>query len=154
VNELLEQWRDPVFNDPHHNVPAALAARLTEMADEITAGENIAEAIANATIPDAPDDLLVTPLRHAALPRSLRIYYDRMYTLLTVAGSARITDPATFQLDSPPSDTEQRFGAVLGQAFHQGCQLADVALAAGLPPDQVVAIGKRTIRRTGWLKHI
>jgi hypothetical protein len=41
-----------------------------------------------------------------------------------------------------------------GQAFHQGCQLADVALAAGLSNDQVVAIGKRTIRRTGWLKRI
>ena len=68
MDELLEQWRDPVFNDPHRSVPAALAARLTEMADEITAGENIAEAIANARISDAPDDLLVTPLRLPARP--------------------------------------------------------------------------------------
>jgi hypothetical protein len=37
---------------------------------------------------------------------------------------------------------------------HQGCSLADIALATRLPPDQVVAIGKRTIRRTKWLSRI
>ena len=54
MRELPEQWHDPVFDDPHRNVPAALAARLTETADEITAGNNSAEAIANARIPDDP----------------------------------------------------------------------------------------------------
>jgi hypothetical protein len=121
MSDLLEQWRDPVFDDRHTQVPAALASRLTDMADEIVG-------------------------RH--------IYYERMHVLLAVAGIARITQPTRFQLDNPPSDAERRLGAVLGQAFHQGCQLADIALAAGLSNDQVVAIGRRTIRRTGWLKHI
>jgi hypothetical protein len=120
MTDLLEQWRDPVFNDRHKQVPAALASRLTDMADEIIG-------------------------RH--------IYYERMHVLLAVAHTARITRPATFALDGQPSEAERQFGAVLGQAFHQGCQLADIALAAGLPPDQVVAIGKRTIRRTDWLKR-
>ena len=82
------------------------------------------------------------------------IYYERMHVLLALAGIARTTDPATFPADGPPSDAEQQFGAMLGQAFHQGCPLADVALAADLPPERVVAIGKRTIRRTGWLKRL
>jgi hypothetical protein len=119
--DLLEQWRDPVFNERHTQVPVALATRLTEMAEEI--------------------------------PRS-KIYYERKHVLLAVAAAARKTDPATFAADGPPSDAEQELGTVLGQAFHQGCPLADVALAAGLHPDHVVAIGKRTIRRTGWLKHL
>jgi hypothetical protein len=82
------------------------------------------------------------------------IYYERMHALLAVAGITKITDVTAFDLDSAPSDAERQFGAVLGQAFHQGCQLPDVALAAGLAPDRVVAIGKRTIRRTNWLKRL
>jgi hypothetical protein len=82
------------------------------------------------------------------------VYYERMHVLLAVAGLAKITNPAAFELTDRPSDAEKQFGAVLGQAFHQGCQLADVALAADLPPEQVVAIGKRTIRRTNWLKRL
>jgi hypothetical protein len=121
MSDLLEQWRDPVFNDRHEPVPAALASRLTEMADEITG-------------------------RH--------MYYERMHVLFAVAGVAKDTNPTAFQLNDPPSDAEKQFGAVLGQAFHQGCQLADVAFAAELPPEQVVAIGKRTIRRTKWLEHL
>lgn len=35
-----------------------------------------------------------------------------------------------------------------------GCSVADVALAAGLPPGRVVAIGKRTLRRAQWLGRI
>lgn len=154
MDELLEQWRDPVFRNPHWNVPASLAARLTEMADELLAGESVAQAIANATIPDAPDDILVTPLRHAMLPRSLRVYYERMHSLLAVAALAGSTELPTIRPEVPPSDAEKRVDSVIGQAFHQGCSLADVALAAGLPEDQVLAIGKRTIKRTGWLKRI
>ena len=153
MHELLEQWRDPVFGDAHRNVPAGLAARLIDMADEIAADENIAEAIANAEIPGTPDDLVVRRLRHGALPRNLRIYYERMHALLAVASIARRTTPiGAFEDD--PTDAEKRLGSVLGQAFHQGCSLADVALAAGLPEEQTVAIGKRTIKRAGWLDHL
>ncbi len=49
---------------------------------------------------------------------------------------------------------ERDLGRVLGQAFHQGCALADAALATGLPPDRLVAIGKRTIRGTKWLGRL
>ena len=154
MTEMLEQWRDPVFENPHQQVPARLADRLTELADQLTAGENVTEAIAAARIPDAPDDIPATPLRIGALPTSLRIYYERLHALLAVAAIARHTDPATFGHEDPPTDAEKRFGSVLGQAFHEGCSLADVALAAGLPEAQVVAIGKRTIRRTNWLKQL
>lgn len=82
------------------------------------------------------------------------VYYERMHVLLAVAGLARMTDPAAFDLSDPPSDRERRFGAVLGQAFHQGCELDDIALAAELTPEQVIAVGKRTIRRTTWLKRL
>ncbi len=82
-----------------------------------------------------------------------RIYYERACCLTTLAHAARRTDPASFRLDEPPANAERALGRVLGQAFHQGCSLTDVALAAGLPPDRVVAIGKRTIRRTSWLSR-
>jgi hypothetical protein len=83
-----------------------------------------------------------------------RIYYERAHCLMTLASIARRTDPASFQLSEPPTDAERHLGLVLGQAFHQGCSLADVALATGLPPDRVIAIGKRTIRRAQWLSRI
>ena len=151
LDGLLEQWHDPVFNDPHRDVAVSLAARLTGMADEITAGENVAEAVANARVPDAPEDLRIAPLRVGALPTNVRIFYERMHALLAVGAVARSARPATFPLEHPPSEAEKRFGSVLGQAFHQGCSLADVALAAALPEERVVAIGKRTIKRSGWL---
>jgi hypothetical protein len=75
-----------------------------------------------------------------------RIYYERACCLIGLAYVAQRTDPAAFRLDEPPADAERDFGRVLGQAFHQGCSLTDIALAAGLPPDRVVAIGKRTIQ--------
>jgi len=53
---------------------------------------------------------------------------------------------ASIRFEAPPGEAERGLGRVLGQAFHQGCSIADAALATGLPPDQVVAIGKRTIR--------
>jgi hypothetical protein len=111
MTEMLDRWRDPVFDETHRQVPAPLAARLTAMADEVHG-------------------------RH--------IYYERMHALLAVAGCARAT----------VAPSEQRLGSAFGQAFHQGCNLEDVALAAALPPDQVIAIGKRTIRRTDWLKRL
>jgi hypothetical protein len=83
-----------------------------------------------------------------------RIYYERVHALLVVAGVARHTNPARFNLDEPPSDAERGFGFMLGQAFQQGCSLADVAFAAWRPSERVVAIGKQTIRRTGWLERL
>ena len=121
MTDMIERWRDPVFDETYQQVPAPLAARLTEMAEEIQA-------------------------RH--------IYYERLNVLLAVASVATMTDRSTFQPDEPPSDNEKQLGFVIGQAFHQGCKLADVALATELPPDRVVEIGKRTIRRTNWLKHL
>jgi hypothetical protein len=125
VTDLLDQWRDPVWNERYRHIPARLVPRLTEMATE----------------------LAHTDLGH-------RIYYERVHVLLAVAAIARLTDPAAIQPGSPPSDAEKRLGSVFGQAFHQGCPLADIALAAELPADQIVAIGKRTIRRTSWLKRL
>ncbi len=122
--ELVKFWRSPVFGEKFYDVPAFLLPRLGEMATEV------------------PD----THLGH-------RIYYERVHCLLALAGTARLTDPASFQLTEPPTDAERRLGSVLGQAFHQGCSLADVALATGLPSERVVAIGKRTIRRTKWLSR-
>jgi len=75
----------------------------------------------------------------AEVTQGRHIYYERMHALLAVAGIAGQT--------APPH--EKRLGFAFGQAFHQGCTLNDVALAAGLTPDQVVEIGKRTIRRSG-----
>ena len=82
------------------------------------------------------------------------IYYERMHALLALSSTARSTDPAQFEFDDAPTDDEKQLGSVIGQAFHRGCSLSDVALASGLAPEQVVAIGKRTIRRAGWLKRL
>ena len=101
MTDMLGRWRDPVFEETHERVPASLAVRLTEMAEE-------------------------TPGR--------QIYYERLHVLLALASVARMSDPSTFLRDEPPSDSEKRLGSVIGQAFHQGCNLADVALAAELPP--------------------
>ena len=137
---MLVQWRDPVFDAPFQDVPSPLAARLTEMAEEITASE---------AMPIHADTN-----RFAELPRGLRIYYERLHVLLAVADLATNTGAAAFNLNEPPSDAELHFGSVLGQAFHQGCSLADVALAAQLPGDQLVTIGRRTIRGTKWLRKL
>jgi hypothetical protein len=125
VPELVKFWRSPVFREKFHNVPAFLLPRLTEMATEV-------------------------PDTHAGR----RIYYERVHCLVVLASIAKRTDPASFQLTESPTNHERDLGYALGQAFHQGCALADVALATGLPPNRVVAIGKRTIRRTEWLSRI
>jgi hypothetical protein len=156
MTEMLEQWRDPVFNDLHQRVPARLAARLIEMGDEITASENVTKALAEAAIPNPPKNLAsrATPRRIAALPENIRIYYEQLHSLIGLAGVASTTDPASFTMNGQPSDFEMQLGSMLGQAFHQGCSLADIALAADLPEDQVVAIGKRTIHGTGWIERL
>lgn len=123
--EVVKFWRSPVFNEKFYDVPAFLIPRLAEMATEV-------------------------PDTHTGY----RIYYERVHCLLGLVGTVRLIDPASFRLDEPPTDAERRLGFALGQAFHQGCSLADVALATGLPADRVVAIGKRTIRRTKWLSRI
>ena len=125
LGDLVGFWRTPVFGEKLSGVPAFLLPRLAEMAAEVPRSD-----------------------------RGRRIYYERIHCLLVLAGIARRTDLAAFDLAEPPTDAERHLGAALGQAFHQGCSLADVAFATGLPPDRVVAIGKRTIRRTGWLSRI
>ena len=79
---------------------------------------------------------------------------ERVHCLILLAGVAPRTDRASFRLDEPPANSERDLGRALGQAFHQGCSLADIALATRLPPDRVVAIGKQTIRGTKWLSRI
>jgi hypothetical protein len=71
-----------------------------------------------------------------------RIYYERKHVLLAVASAAERPKSSPSQPGGPPTDYEKQLGSVIGQAFHQGCSLADVALAAELPADRVVAIGK------------
>ena len=123
--ELVKSWRSPVFGEKFSNVPAFLLPRFTEMAAEV---------------PDTPT--------------GRRIYYERVHCLLALASVTRHANPASVRLDAPPTEAERDLGRVLGQAFHQGCSIADAALATGLPPDQVVAIGKRTIRGTKWLSRM
>jgi hypothetical protein len=123
--QLIKFWRSPVFREKFSNVPAFLLPRLAEMATEV-------------------------PNTHPGR----RIYYERVHCLILLAHIAGRTDPASFNLTEPPTNAERDLGLALGQAFHQGCSLADIALATGLPPDRVVAIGKRTIRRTKWLSQI
>jgi hypothetical protein len=123
--ELVKFWRSPVFGEKFADVPVFLLPRFTEMATEL---------------PDTPT--------------GRRIYYERVHCLLALASVARRANPATVRLDAPPAEAELELGRVLGQAFHQGCSIADAALATGLPPDQVVAIGKRTIRGAKWLNRM
>ena len=123
--DLIKFWRSPVFREKFYNIPRFLLPRLSEMATE---------------------------LADAHLGR--RIYYERASCLVVLALITRETDQASRSLNEPPTNAEQELGAAVGQAFHQGCWLADIALATRLSPEQVVAIGKRTIRRTGWLKRI
>jgi hypothetical protein len=124
-NSGPHQWRSPAYRlrklrgGSFSNVPAFLLPRLAEMATEV-------------------------PNTHLGR----RIYYERVHCLIVLAYIARRTDPASFHLTELPTNAERDLGAALGQAFHQGCSLADIALATGLPPDRVVAIGRRTIRRT------
>ncbi len=127
--ELIKFWRSPVFGEKFYDVPAFLLPRLSEMATEVA-----------TELPDPQT--------------GLRVYYERVHCLILLADVARRTDPASFRLDEPPANAELDLGRALGQAFHQGCSLADIALATGLPPERVAAIGKRTIRRTGWLRRI
>jgi hypothetical protein len=103
---------------------------------------------------DVPEIVESLDTRSSDNQRLTRIYYERVHCLLALASWARRADPASFRLDEPPTNAEHDLGRILGQAFHQGCSLADTALATGLPPDRVIAIGKRTIRRAKWLSRI
>jgi hypothetical protein len=70
MTEMIEPWRDPVFDQTYQQVPAPLAARLNEMADE-TRGRDIYYgrlhvllAVASVASRSAPLDL---PTRRTAL---------------------------------------------------------------------------------------
>lgn len=151
MTDMLDRWRDPVFNNPYEHVPPRLAARLTEMAEETTADENVAQASADGRIRRATGNVPVFPQRTSGLPSSLLVYNQRIQALVAVAAVATATDLADYD---QPADTKSHVGAVLAHAFHQGCSLADIALAAGLRPEQVITIAKRTIPGTSWLQRI
>jgi hypothetical protein len=148
--DMLE-WRDPVFNNPYEHITTQLGARLTEIAEEIIADETIAQAFADGRIPRATGNVPVFPQRISGLPDHLVDYNERLRALTAVATIANTTDLANYD---PTADTKPHVGFVLGQAFHQGCPLADVALAAGLPADQLIAIAKRTIPSAPWLDQL
>jgi hypothetical protein len=115
------------------------------MANELTADEEVARALNDHRIPRASGNVPVFPQRTGGLPDSLTVYNERLGSLLAVAALTRTTDLASYE---PPRDTKAHVGYVLGQAIHQGCTLADIALAPGLPPERAVEIAKRTIPGT------
>ena len=70
----------------------ALAARLASVAAELTDGEDVAKALDEARVRDAPPDLAAeAPVHSAVLLKGMRIYYERLFSLLTLAGIARRT---------------------------------------------------------------
>ena len=150
--DMLE-WHDPVFNNPYEHITTPLAARLTEIAAEFMADETVAQALALADgrIPRATGNAPVFPQRFSHLPDRLVVYNERLRALAAVATIADTTDLANYD---PPADTKSHVGFVLGQAFGQGCSLGDIALAAGLPAEQVIAIAKRTIPGAPWLDEL
>lgn len=123
--DLFPFWRTPVFKTDLRQVPAC-------------------------SLPPTGDDCRRDPGHRSGPPHLLRAGH----CLLVLAHVARESSPGAFQFTEPPTDAERHLGAVLGQAFHQGCSLTGIALATGIPADRVVAIGKRTIRRSKWLSRI
>jgi hypothetical protein len=85
---------------------------------------------------------------------NVTIYYHRAQCLAVLARAAQRADVAAFRFAEPPSPAEQHLGIALSNAFYQECSLADIMLASGLSAEQVVAIGKRTIRRRKWLRKL
>lgn len=114
----------PVLTADRMVVPPALERRLAEMERELGDDE-----------------------------RGRRIYIDRMSSLMRLT-FAQACGADKFDLSAPPTDAEREFGASIGDALHQGNRLEDLALASGLSAERLVAIGKRTIRRRGWLRRI
>jgi hypothetical protein len=123
--EILSVWQTPVVDVKIRFVPGFLLPRLAEMAAEV------------------PDSSL-----------GRKIYSRRAQCLAVLASIARRTDVAAFGLAEPPSPAEQNLGRALSNAFYQECSLLDIMLASGLSAEQVVAIGKRAIRRRKWLRKL
>jgi hypothetical protein len=123
--EMLSVWQTPVLDVEIRYVPVFLLPRLAEMAAEV------------------PDTSL-----------GRKIYCHRAQCLAVLARVAQRADAAAFRAAEPPSPAEQRVGSALSNAFYQECSLADIMLASGLSAEQVVAIGKRTIRRRKWLRKL
>ena len=123
--ELIKFWRSPVFREKFYNVPAFLVPCLSELASEVSSAGG-----------------------------SRGTYYARVHCLMKLASSIKETDPASFQPTEPPTAAERDLGHAIGDALYHGCSLDDIALATGLSADQVVAVGKRTLRRTNWLSRI
>jgi hypothetical protein len=78
-------------------------------------------------------------------------YYARAHCLMKLASTGKETD---FRPAEPPTDAERDLGHAIGDAFYHGCSLQDITLATGLPADQIVAVGMRTLRRAKWLSRI
>ena len=123
--EVLSVWQTPVSNVQIWHVPVFLLPRLAEMATEVPG---------------------------TSLGR--KIYSRRAQCLAVLARSAQRTDLAAFRLAEPPSPAERHLGVALSHALNQECPLAHIMLASRLSAEQVVAIGKRTIRRRKWLRKL
>ena len=147
MTNMLLRWHDPIFNNPYEHLSERLATRLTEMAEETMAGEDVAQALAEGNVPRASGKMPVFPQRFNGLPGSLLVYNERLQALVAVAAVAKTTDLANYE---PAADTKSHVGFVLGRAAGSGCSLADIAIAAGVAPEQVTAIAKRTIPGTSW----
>jgi hypothetical protein len=123
--EVLSVWQAPVADVQIRYVPVFLLPRLAEMASEVPG---------------------------TSLGR--KVYCHQAQCLTLLASAARRADVAAFRLAEPLSLAEQVLGSALSSAFYQECSLADIMLASGLSAGQVVAIGKRTIRRRKWLRKL
>jgi hypothetical protein len=91
---------------------------------------------------------------HAAGRLPKHRLYEQVHALWVVERVVAEADPNGFDLDAPPGPAERRFGMALAQAMHEGLSLDDIGAVAGTDRERLIAVGKRTIRRTGWLKHV
>ena len=123
--DMVSVWQAPVSGVEIRYVPVFLLPRLAEMAAEV------------------PDTSL-----------GRKIYRHQAHCLAGVAYAAQHADVTAFGLAEPLSPAEQHLGFALRTAFYQECSLADIMLASGLSAEQVIAIGKRTIRRRKWLRKL
>lgn len=95
--------------------------------------------------------MFVFPHRVNGSPTRLIVYNERLRPLVRVAALTNAADLASCE---PPSDTKSPVGHVLEQAFREECTLADIAIAASTPPEQLIKSLKRTIPGTSRLERL
>jgi hypothetical protein len=99
MSDLLEQWRDPVFNDRHRHVPAALASRPTKMADVIAGRhiyyERMHVLLAVASVANDTNPATFPSTTHRQTPRS--------------SSARRSAKPSTKAASSPMSPSPPDF---------------------------------------------